>query len=386
MVLPGVCQAAAAGMAALQLFYSSSTGLWKSTGWWNAANVLETTIDYSRATNQTKYHSVIANTYNKHKKTGFVEAEVYDDQAWWALTWIKAYDLTGEKRYLNTAKAIFKDMTKGWDSKCGGGMWWRKDRQYKNAITNELFFTVAVRLHQRTVNDYGKGSYIDWARRSWAWFKRSGMINSKNLVNDGLDYRCRNNGQTTWTYNQGVIIGGLVDFYNSTKERVYLDQAHAIANATIKHLSKDGILREACEPNCGDDGPQFKGIFIRNLAYLHQVSPNDRYRNFIVKNASAIWANRNNRHQFGLIWGQRLDRADAARQSSAIDALNATIPFDSCVAKVTQETTITHPLFSSVPVVKQSNLPFQPEKPHPWEAILPKFTAFESKNVGVIGY
>ncbi|BAS55232.1 MULTISPECIES: glycoside hydrolase family 76 protein [Leptolyngbya] len=327
MVLPGACHAtAAAGMAALQVFYSSTTGLWNSTGWWNAANALETTIDYSRLTKQKKYHPIIVNTYEKHKSQGFLEANVYDDQGWWALTWIKAYDLTGEKRYLDTAKSIFKDMTKGWDSKCGGGMWWRKDRQYKNAITNGLFFTIAIRLHQRTVNDYGKGSYIDWAKHGWNWFKKSGMINKQNLVNDGLNDHCRNNGDVTWTYNQGVVMGGLVDFYKSTKDQTYLKQAHAIATATIKHLSRKGILIEYCEPECGDDGPQFKGIFMRNLAYLQETSPKAQYKAFILKNADTVWAKRNQRDQFGLSWSKKFDSADAARQSSAIDALNAAIP------------------------------------------------------------
>ena len=350
MVLPGVCQAAAAGMAALQLFYSTSTGLWNSTGWWNAANALETTIDYSRVTNRPTYHHVIANTYEKQKTTRFIEADVYDDQGWWALTWIKAYDLTGETRYLNTAKAIFKDMTKGWDAKCGGGMWWRKDRQYKNAITNELFFTTAIRLHQRTVNDYGKGSYIDWSKRGWNWIKRSGLINSKNLVNDGLNDRCRNNGHPTWTYNQGVVIGGLVDLYNSTKDQIYLKQANTIASATIQHLSQSGILRELCEPNCGEDGAQFKGIFIRNLAYLHQTAPNPRYKEFIVKNTASLLSNsRNDRDQFGLSWSTGFDGADAARQSAAIDALNASISMRaSCTAEVSDRV-ISHPLFSVVP-------------------------------------
>lgn len=357
MVLPGACHAtAAAGMAALQVFYSSSTGLWKSTGWWNAANALETTIDYSRLTNQKKYHSVISNTYEKQKARGFFHADVYDDQGWWALTWIKAYDLTGEKRYLDTAKSIFKDMTKGWDSKCGGGMWWHKNRDYKNAITNELFFTVAIRLHQRTVNDYGRGSYIDWAKHGWNWFKRSGMINKKNLVNDGLDNRCRNNGKTTWTYNQGVVIGGLVDMYKSTKDRSYLKQADAIAKATIKHLSRNGILSEPCEPNCGEDGPQFKGIFMRNLAYLQETAPDPQYKAFIIKNADTVWAkSRNDRDQFGLSWAREFDSADAARQSAAIDVLNAAIPLKdpSCVVEKIPpnnqsrlENEISYPLFS----------------------------------------
>ena len=40
-----------AGMAALQNFYNSSTGLFNTpAGWWQAANALETTIDYSDRT------------------------------------------------------------------------------------------------------------------------------------------------------------------------------------------------------------------------------------------------------------------------------------------------------------------------------------------------
>ena len=325
MVLPGACHATvAAGMAALQIFYSSSTGLWKTTGWWNSANALETTIDYSSITNTDTYRSVISNTFEKQKQTKFLTKLMYDDDGWWALTWIKAYDLTGEKRYLDAAKTIFNEMKRGWDSTCGGGMWWKKNRTYKNAITTELFLTVAVRLHQRTVNDYGKGSYIDWAKRSWKWLKKSGMINRNHLVNDGLNDQCRNNGQTTWTYNQGVILGGLVDLYKSTKDPAYLAEANQIASSAIRYLSAKGILREPCEPNCGEDGPQFKGIFIRNLSYLYQTTRNPQYKAFILKNADAIWSNsRNGSNQLGLMWGERFDKADASRQSAAIDALNA---------------------------------------------------------------
>ncbi len=327
MVLPGSCHAtAAAGMAALQIFYNSATGLWNSTGWWNSANALETTIDYSMVTNTPTYRKLISNTFEKQKSTKFLQPDVYDDDGWWAIAWIKAYDLTGEKRYLDAAKTIFNDMKKGWDSTCGGGLWWRKSREYKNAITNELFITVAIRLHQRTVNDYGKGSYFDWATHGWNWFKRSGMINGNNLVNDGLNTKCRNNNHPTWTYNQGVIIGGLTDLYQSTKKPEYLAQANAIAKSTIRNLSANGILRDRCEPHCGEDGAQFKGIFIRNLSYLHQVTHDPAYKQFILQNADSIWArSRNQQNQFGLSW-DKFDRADAARQSAAIDVLNAAVP------------------------------------------------------------
>jgi predicted alpha-1,6-mannanase (GH76 family) len=317
---------ASAGMNALHRFYNPATGLWDSTGWWNSANALETTMDYSSLVATNTYRHTIANTFEKNKNSKFLNPWLYDDEGWWALTWIKAYDLTGETRYLDMAKSIFRDMTEGWDSTCGGGMWWHKRRQYKNAIVNELFLVIAARLHQRTSGDRERRTYLDWAKREWAWFKRSGLINRERLINDGLNGQCRNNGQTTWTYNQGVILSGLVDLARSTGDKSLLREAEAIADAAIRKLAPKGILRDACEPNCGEDGAQFKGIFIRNLAYLYQVNRNPRYKTFIVNNARSVWhQNRNTDHQFGLTWTGPFDSADASRQSSAMDAINAAL-------------------------------------------------------------
>lgn len=310
-------------MAALQIFYNYSTGLWDSTEWWNAANALETTIDYSMLTDSLTYRSNIFNTFEKHKDKRFLNRWFRDDDGWWALAWIKAYDLTGETRYLNMSKTIFKDMTRGWDSNCGGGVWWKKNRRYKNAITNELFLSVAAKLHLRTPGDGGRGSYLDWAKQEWKWFKKTGLIKN-NLVNDGLNRHCHNNGRTTWTYNQGVILSGLVDLYKSTNDASLLTQAQAIADTAMHKLARKGILREVCEPDCGNDGSQFKGIFMRNLAYLYQTTNKQAYKDFITTNAQSIWLrSRNKANQFGLNWAGPFDGASAARQSSAMDTINA---------------------------------------------------------------
>ena len=312
-----------AGIKALQGFYNPSTGLWNTAGWWNSANALETTIDYCRLTDSLTYRDNLLNTFEKNKRGNFLN-DFYDDEGWWALTWIKAYDLTGELRYLNMAKTIFNDMKGGWDSTCGGGIWWSKQRKYKNAIANELFLAIAAKLHLRTSSDTGAGSYLDWAQREWNWFKNTGMINRDNLINDGLDSNCKNNGQLTWTYNQGVILGGLVDLYRSTQDRSLLKQAQAIADATLRVLAPNGILREPCEPDCGKDGPQFKGIFVRYLGDLYQVTQQSAYKDFILRNANSIWSTcRNDANQFGLCWANAFDSADAARQCAAVDALNA---------------------------------------------------------------
>ncbi|MEP0918191.1 carbohydrate-binding protein [Leptolyngbya sp. DQ-M1] len=327
MVVPATCQPGiAAGMAALQMFYNTGTGLWDTSNWWNAANALEATIEYSRLTDSLTYRGNIFNTfYQKPRYANFINPWFRDDDGWWAIAWIRAYDLTGEQKYLDQAKFIFWDMTKGWDNVCNGGLYWHKrELNYKNAITNGLLLSVAAKLNLREPNDK---RYLEWSQKIWNWYQQSGMINAENLVNDGLDSNCRNNGKTIWTYNQGVLIGALVDLYRGTKDAELLKQAEAIADASIVKLARNGILREPCEDNndCGNDGPQFKGIFMRNLTDLYRVSPKPAYREFIARNAESIWANRNAKNQFGLNWAGTIDKADATRQTSAIDALNAAI-------------------------------------------------------------
>lgn len=307
-------------VSSLQQWYDPHTGLWKTAGWWNSANCLEAVECAAALPGGGKFRQVIQNTFDHNSSSNFLN-DYYDDEGWWALAWIHAYDLTGEKRYLDMAKTIFHDMTTGWDNHCGGGLWWTKARTYKNAIPNELFLAIAIRLHQRTPGDHGADSYFSWATNEWSWFKGSGMINSQNLINDGLTANCANNSGTTWTYNQGVILGGLTDLYKSTGDTNYLVQAEAIANAAIKTLARDGLLVEPREAAGfkGEDMPQFKGIFIHNLAYLYEADHHPQYLDFISQCAHSVWANdRNNASQLGLIWAGPFDAADAVRQSSAI--------------------------------------------------------------------
>jgi hypothetical protein len=71
---------------------------------------------------------------------------------------------------------------------------------------------------------------------------------------------------------------------------------------------------------------QFKGIFIRNLYDFYRQDPKPGYQAFILANARSIWVNsRNRRGQFGVRWTGPFDRADAIRQSSAQEALNAAV-------------------------------------------------------------
>jgi predicted alpha-1,6-mannanase (GH76 family) len=315
---------AAAGIATLLQWYRPCTGQWESTGWWNAANALTAVIRYMRLTGDQSHLGVIQTTFTaaQLKHPGF-RNRFFDDNQWWALAWLAAYDLTADDQYLAAARAIFASVLAGWDATCGGGLWWNEDRRYKNAITNELFLTLAALLHQRTPGDQ---FYLDWALREWEWLRGSGMISPAGLVNDGLTAACANNQGITWTYNQGVILGGLTALHEITGDQGYLRQAEHIADAALRALTGPrGILAEPCEPSgCDGDQTQFKGIFVRYLHELCVRAGNPAYRAFLLANADSAWDNaRNPAGQFGVRWAGPFDTADASRQASAVEALIA---------------------------------------------------------------
>src|SRR6266705_948062 len=325
-----------------------SIGLHRGTSWWNSANIIESTIDYTSLTGDQTFWPDVEAAFNAVDDADTVarNPSVTDDEGWWALTWIRAFDVKHDQRFLDRAKFIFRDMTDFWDNKCNGGIWWDKAKTHKNAIENELFLTIAARLHLRTAGDRGAGSFIDWANKEMdGCLAPDGMI-SNSLVNDGLDMNtCKNNGQFTWTYNQGVILGGLIDMAASagagmtTKDSTfYIGLAERIADKVVSDMSSNhnGILTEANGRSCaGNDCPQFKGIFMRNLALLNQVRPKDSYREFLVSNAETLWFKARSSCSddvsipyLGVDWSGPYDGQTAPEsQSAALDAILAAVPF-----------------------------------------------------------
>ncbi|PYT96862.1 MAG: hypothetical protein DMG38_22065 [Acidobacteria bacterium] len=89
----------------------------------------------------------------------------YDDEGWWALAWIAAYDETNSAQYLNMAERIFADMTTGWDSSCSGGIWWNKNRTYKNARSVLIATSASHRSFSIVISAVYQGALEGpWAR------------------------------------------------------------------------------------------------------------------------------------------------------------------------------------------------------------------------------
>jgi predicted alpha-1,6-mannanase (GH76 family) len=166
--------------------------------------------------------------------------------------------------------------------------------------------------------------------KAYNWFIGSGLINSENLINNGLDLStCQNDGTVVFTYNQGIILSGLAELTWATGDISYTDLANTLALAGIANFTDaNGILHEPCEATgCDGDEEQFKGIFGRNIQFLYNRATDlpaataATYQNLLQVNANAIWTDDQVDNQLGLVWSGASGTATLQTQSSALDAI-----------------------------------------------------------------
>ncbi len=315
-----------AAATALMMTWDRGNGLFEGYGWWTGANAFTALIDSIRVSGMQSYRYAIAQTYDRqvNQRLGHFRTEYLDDTGWWGLAWVRAYDLTGDARYLTTARVDADHMHAYWDSRCGGGTYWRNDRTVKNAITNSLYIQLNAELAQRIPGDT---AYRARAQAGWAWFQSVGLVNGQNLVNDGVNLStCRNNGDVTWTYNQGTLINALVQLNRLTGDANALAQARRTADAMVNssYLAPNGILREVNEVGCSGDGASFKGPAVRGLGVLNAVT-GGAYTAHLRRWADSAYANnRNALDQYGSHWAGPFVPSNHQCQGSVLDLLNAT--------------------------------------------------------------
>jgi predicted alpha-1,6-mannanase (GH76 family) len=344
------------------------TGARTQIGWWNAANSLEATVNCAllggggwplegsgKQQAPPSTDAIIDLFFRNENVTGIAGSRSYDDSGWVTLAWARAFERSGNAAFLVRAEAFWQQvLSEGWDDTCGGGLYWAGDgpqgNRYKNAISNSLFLTSSATLYRLT----GNATYKEWAIKEWQWFNSTGLI-VNGIVNGGLTSDCKNDGSEGYTYNQGVLLGGLSLLSNITGDPSLLATAEDIAEAVLAsevYVYRDGVLREPCEEKphrheskltavqvrstCDDDQLQFKGVFMRYLRYFLEYAPAhkrasaayQRYQAFLVHNAEAVWSRDRDERDgtFGLRWEGPLLRnhtRGAILQTSAVDCLTA---------------------------------------------------------------
>ncbi len=208
-----------------------------------------------------------------------------DELLWWSIACTRAAYITNDKTYLLEAKELYDHLwTTQVDNAIGGGMWWRSDdKKTKNACVNLPAVIVAMNLYVATKDL----KYLLQAKNLYQWTVDHLYDSDTGRV---YDYVTVDGKAVEWDFacNSGAFIGASLRLFRATGKKAYLANAKKAADYIVSHMSKRGVMK-----SCGQgEGGAFNGIAMRYLAELARRPGCEKYRRFLVSNASSAWTSR----------------------------------------------------------------------------------------------
>jgi mannan endo-1,6-alpha-mannosidase len=233
-----------------------------------------------------------------------------DDQAFWVVAAMSA----AEYGFLEPAPPLpswLQVVVNAWEifvqrwaidsTSCGGGLRWQfvesmAGWNYKNAISNSLFFQISARLARFT----GNQTYFDWSHKIWNWTAEIGMIDNLYNVYDGSDVllNCTELDHHQWTYNVGAFLYGAAALANYTNSsEIWVQRTAGLLGATGTFVgpfkNSTNIVFEAyCElaGTCNIDQLSMKAYLVRWMAGASILAPFTAPRVGDLFRASALGA------------------------------------------------------------------------------------------------
>ncbi len=252
--------------------------------WWQA-HLLDCLVDAQlRAPNPRRARHIVMLTrgIRLHNGGSWVN-RYYDDIAWLGLAVQRAGTLA---RWSGPAAlaAITTRLDEGWTEDAGGGIWWRRNDEYKNAPANGPAAILLARSGQ-----------LGFATAIADWMAEALLDPDTGLVRDGVrvapDGSVREVVTLIYTYCQGVHLGTCVELAERDGHSRWIDRAVAIVDAVTHRLAHpDGVL----PGSGGGDGGLFAGITARYLADAAVRRPEltGAASRLVLANATAAWEGR----------------------------------------------------------------------------------------------
>lgn len=212
-----------------------------------------------------------------------------DDIMWMVIACTRAHLLTGDADYLKTAKVNF-DLCheRAHSDDLGGGLWWKTEKNTKNACVNGPGAIAAFLLGQATKDE----AYTEKAKAMFAWLKKNLFDEKTGAVYDHKRRDGRLN-RRVFSYNQGTFVGA-ADFLG------FHDEAMRACDHTMTEVCRDGYFPPAGGQG---DGGGFNGIAARWIArFCYDHGHAETLGPWLLKNADAAWKSR--RKSDNLSWSK----------------------------------------------------------------------------------
>lgn len=139
-------------------------------------------------------------------KTSGGNDKYYDDNAWMVITYLEAYELTKDSRYIKKAAETLKFVISGWDEELGGGIWWHVAHKGggKNTCVNAPAAVGCLRLAKFSQAD-DKGVLVEEAAKIVEWTDKT-LRASNGLYKDSIVVETKKINDAQLTYNSALML------------------------------------------------------------------------------------------------------------------------------------------------------------------------------------
>lgn len=162
-----------------------------------------------------------------------------DDLLWAGLAFIRGYRITGQERFLKQAQWAWDYLYgRGWDDALGGGIWWNIEKESKSSLSNDPAICMACYLYDAT----GEERYLQAAKDIYKWVytylrNANGAI-AEHITPEG------EKGAAYNVYTQGTFIEGAAALYRITGDTQYRTAALASLDYVTVNKTVNGILSQ----------------------------------------------------------------------------------------------------------------------------------------------
>ncbi|KZV90632.1 Six-hairpin glycosidase [Exidia glandulosa HHB12029] len=322
------------------------------------------------------YKDMVASTHDNHDfvKSVLAAAKAHnehfdpycynDDAQWWGTAAMYAYRAYGDQEFLGWATDVWnwvapsqitQDQANAGSTpvrpapiqgQCNGkstagGVFWRSECSERtdmgaNVITTGLFETLSAYLAEAT----GDQKYTDAAKAAYGYITTQLMQDNPNIPTDTLVLSDCGTNNWIFTYNTGKFVEGAIVLTQVTKDETYREQALKTIVDAVKNTKNwqddSGHITEGQDgdPSQGNDGRQFKAIYVRALTEVSRrewqnADLHNLLRTYInINYDTAINSDTDGQGNYGVVWKGPYAGPYGSGQMNILDLLVAGIEFN----------------------------------------------------------
>lgn len=309
-------------------FYRDKLSSNKYAYFWNQALIIlmvEDRYEFRKEETLKPLITDLLDTFREHEKNSATHEiwdwtwnDYNDDLLWAGLAFIRGYQITGEKRFLEQAEWDWNFLyTRGYTDELGGGIWWDVKKESKSSLSNNPAISMACYLYEATQ----KTEYLDQAKSLYNWvcngYKKNALFDRSMGT---VDEKMNPDGTLSKSYNvytSGAFIEAANALHRITKEQFYYDDATKAIEFVIKNRTTNGIMSKwHLDGSWQSEFARGMGMFVKDNDLW------DKYYDWMRKNAEAAWATRYKKKN---ITGNEWIKESPERDWTALECVSAVV-------------------------------------------------------------